>query len=190
MTELSRHRQADCPAQIRDQIVVLLKEQWPHTFRDDEPEWPSESPGLNPISVVLTTDGIVICHAAVSRKTISHVGRQYLVFGLSAMVTAAPYRRLGFGRRVLENATRYMQQQSADFGVFTCDEGLKSFYNWGGWEVASRSSLVGGTRENPLPSESLGKITLIQLFSPRARAARQAILSTPIQIELGEGKLW
>ena len=190
MTELNRYRQLDCPAHIRDQIVRLMRDEWPHSSRNDEVEWPSESLELNPISIVLTTDGVVICHAAVLRKTIAHVGKQYLAFGLSAMVTAQPYRRRGFGRLVLERATRYMAEEGADFGIFTCDEQLGRFYNWNGWEISKTSPLIGGTKAKPFPSEQLGKITLLQLFSCRAKADREAILSTPVYIELGEGKLW
>ena len=53
-----------------------------------------------------------------------------------------------------------------------------------------RSPLVGGTRRQPLESAMLGKITLIQLFSERAKAQRNAIMGIPIVVQLGPGKLW
>ena len=190
MTRLRRYAQADCPEAIRAQIIQLMRLEWPASFRPGVPEWPTEAAELNPVSFVLSISDLVVCHAAVVSKSIAHVGSQYLAFGICAMVTAPKFRRRGFGRLVFEDATKYMEQERADIGVFTCDEALQRFYECSGWSVSTRAPLIGGTRKKPFRSDELGKVTLLNLFSDRARAARKAIVSAPIQIELGEGKLW
>ena len=190
MTQLRRYAQADCPVAVRGQIIQLLKLAWPATFKEDVPEWPTEAAELNPISFVLSVSDLVVCHAAVVSKSIVHVGSQYLAFGICAMVTAPKFRRRGFGRLVFEDATKYMEQERADIGVFTCDGALQEFYECNGWSVSTKAPLIGGTKEKPFRSDELGKVTLLNMFSDRARAARKAIVSVPIQIELGEGKLW
>jgi len=117
-------------------------------------------------------------------------GGIHLAFGLGSVVTMRSHRKKGYGQRVVQNATQYIKEQWADIGVFTCEPQLRAFYEKAGWQAATGSPLVGGTSEKPLRSDELGKITLIQLFSARAKAQRKMITSVPIVIELGEGRLW
>jgi GNAT superfamily N-acetyltransferase len=190
MIQLFQYPQGNCPKDISTQIVELLRAEWPNTFKQAGPDWPTESAELKPTSIVLVDNGVVISHAAVLRKTINHCAENYLAFGLGSVVTRQSLRRRGFGRRIVEHATHYMKQEDADLGVFTCDSHLAAFYVFGGWEVTLSSPLVGGTIEEPLPSERVGKLTIIQLFSEKAKKLREKILSRPITIELGKGKLW
>jgi aminoglycoside 2'-N-acetyltransferase I len=190
MTQVLVYPQVNCPRDVRTQIVQLLRAEWPNTFRKDELGWPTESSELSPLSIVIIANGRVISHAAVLRKTIKHCGTNYLAFGLSCVVTQRSSRGKGFGRRIIEYATKYMKQENADLGVFTCDSNLEPFYTLKGWEIAPFSPLVGGTIEKPFPSDKLGKVTIVQLFSARAKEDRTRILSRPIVIGLGEGKLW
>lgn len=190
MVQVEAYRQADCPEPLRVQVLRLMKLEWPSTFRPGRPEWPSEPAELDPVSIVLLVDGEAMSHAAVLRAQIEHAGGHWLAFGVAAMVTAPASRGKGFGARVFEEATEYMRKEGADIGVFTCDEPLRRFYERGGWIVSRGSPLVGGTREKPFRSEDLGKVTMVRLFSPRAQANRTAITSSPIRIDLGEGKLW
>jgi aminoglycoside 2'-N-acetyltransferase I len=190
MIQVARYRQLECPEAIREQVIRLMKLEWPSTFRPGRPEWPSEAVELDPVSIVLMMETVVASHAAVLRAPIEHAGDRYLAFGVAAMVTAAEYRGNGFGRRVFAAATSYMIREHADIGVFTCDAPLRGFYERDGWSVSTSSPLIGGTSEKPFRSDELGKVTLLQLFSERARANRRAITSSPIHIELGEGMLW
>jgi GNAT superfamily N-acetyltransferase len=154
--------QADCPAPLREQIA----------------------------SIVLVEDGLVRSHAAVLRKEIEHGAERYLAFGLSCVVTQPSFRRKGFGRRIVGCATDYMKRAIADLGIFTCDPHLAPFYVFGGWEAAPDWPLIGGTRERPFASDRIGKLTIVRFFSERAKANRETMLSAPIQVDLGEGKLW
>jgi aminoglycoside 2'-N-acetyltransferase I len=184
------YAQADCPSNIREQIIHLLRNEWPQTFIRNKPEWPTESLELDPISLVLMINGLVVSHGAVLRKSINHCGVSYLAFGLSSVVTSSSFRRQGFGRRIFKYATRYMEQEKADIGIFTCDPYLENFYFSYGWEVAKKTPLVGGTPAKPFSSDRLGKLTLIHFFSWKAKKNRKIILSAPIFLDLGDGKLW
>lgn len=185
-----QYQQENCPIEIRTQIVDLLRTEWPSSYTKNQPDWPTEPAELNPISVLLMDDGQVISHAVVLRKSIEHCEEYYLAYGLGSVVTKGSYRNKGYGHRIVRGATQYIREQNADIGVFTCDPHLQKLYTSAGWEVAMNSPLVGGTTVKPFRSDKLGKITLIQLFSDRAKASRSKIISAPMNIELGEGKLW
>jgi aminoglycoside 2'-N-acetyltransferase I len=190
MITVEWYAQAECPSSIRNQIIRILKDEWPHTFIENKPEWPTESEELHPVSFVLVFHGFVISHGIVLRKIINHCGSNYRAFGLSSVVTAPQFRLRGFGRRIFWYATRYMKGQKADIGIFTCDPHLEKFYNTFGWEIAERTPLVGGTPTKPYPSDALGKTTFIHLFSDKAKKNRERIGSAPIILDLGENKLW
>ena len=190
MIEVHVYPQINCPEQIRDQILCLLKTEWPHTFTVHRPDWPTESAAVHPTSFVLLVEGIVISHAAVLSKTIRHAAQRWAVSGLSSVVTAPSYRRCGFASQIVGCATRYMRRQRVDFGIFTCDPELVDLYRRHGWTYSKTSPLVGGTRQQPFDSVALGKNTLIQLFSERAKSERSTILGIPIFVDLGPGKLW
>ena len=189
-TKVYSYVQADCPSTVRDQIIHLLKKEWPQTFAPNQPEWPTESPEMEPISLVITINEFVVSHCTLMRKTIDHCGSNYLAFGLSSVVTERTFRRQGFGRLLFRHATRYIEREKADIGLFTCDPCLESLYNRYGWETAKQTPLVGGTLAKPFSSAALGKSTIVRLFSKKAKSNRECILSRSIHLELGEGKLW
>ena len=58
----------------------------------------------------------------------------------------------------------------ADVGIFTCDRPLAPFYESAGWTVLPGTVLVGGTAEEPFPSDQWDKVTLARFFSARAHA--------------------
>ena len=180
----------NCPIDIRNQIVRLIKNEWPNTFKVNEPDWPLESLSLFPISLVYIENDNVISHALISRTQIYISNRCYTAFGLGSMVTKQQFRRKGYGRILFKNVTEYMNNEKADIGIFTCDPELISFYNCIGWDITKSSPLIGGSIEKPFPSTQINKVTLIQLFSDAAKVEKNNILKKPIFIELGEGKLW
>lgn len=190
MMELLQIPQEDCPAHLKDQIIAFMRTEWPQAFQDGEPvAWPG-NPSTRPYSLIYVDDGVVICHLAVPRTTIFHEGETYEAFGISEVLTNPLYRRQGFGLKLIREAFSYTMSQNADVSLFTCHPDLVSFYSRGGWERADGLALIGGTRERPFRSDSLGLATMLHLASPRARSRRDAFRSGGVQLELGERMLW
>jgi predicted acetyltransferase len=180
----------NCPIDIRNQIINLVKNEWPNSFKVNEPDWPLESSSLLPTSLVLTENDNVISHALISRTKTYISSRFYTAFGLGSMVTKQQFRRNGYGRILYQAVTEYMKNEKADIGIFTCDSELLTFYSCFGWNITNSSPLIGGSIEKPFSSKQINKITIIQLFSDNAKTEKDNILKKPIFIELGEGKLW
>jgi GNAT superfamily N-acetyltransferase len=182
--------QTEIPGTVRDQIIQMLKREWPQTFAPSQPEWPTEPPEIEPVSLVIVINELIVSHCVIMRKFIDICGSSYLPFGLGSAVTKRSFRRRGFGRLLLKHATRYMELGNADIGLFTCDPHLESLYTRYGWEIARQTPLVGGTLAYPFSSSALGKSTIIHFFSKKAKSNRECILYRPIHLELGKGKLW
>jgi hypothetical protein len=78
-----------------------------------------------------------------------------------------------------------------DLGIFTCDTELAGFYQEAGWRLLPGTVLMGGTPEEPFPSDQFDKVTLGALFT--AHALGHAADFEHARIELYSGtidRLW
>lgn len=189
LLEILHFAQEECPAAWREQIIGLMRQEWPRAFEGGPVVWP-DCPDTHPTSFVLLSDRTVVSHVAVPRKEISHKGQSYQAFGISEVVTHPDCRRQGYGARLLKEAAAYIAGNSPDISLFTCVPSLVPFYAHAGWEHYAGTVLVGGTRDNPFRSDSLGLATMMRLYSDKARRNRHAFQETDIELELGERKLW
>lgn len=117
---------------------------------------------------------LVVGALAVLSTELHHAGR-WRAAGLSAVVVHPSARGCGVGTALVEAATAWMAPRF-DVGLFTCDRPLAPFYEHAGWQVLPGAVLVGGTRDDPLPSDADGfdKVVLATFFTDEARAAAAA----------------
>lgn len=191
MLQLLQFPQEDCPAPLKAQILALMRREWPQAFEgiSGEAPWP-DNPRSHPTSFVLLDDDTLISHVAVPWKHIQHAGQTYKAFGLSEVMTHPSYRHQGFGLQLVKEATTFIQKNDPDVGLFTCQPALLPFYTQTGWEHLQNTNLIGGTRERPFRSDSLGLSTLGRFFSDKARQHRSEFEGTDVYLELGEKMLW
>lgn len=181
----------ECPFHIRQQVLALMKKEWPQAFvgREERDLW-NETPETNSTSLVLLIDDRVICHVSVPWKHINHEGKTYKVFGLSEALTHPSYRNQGHGVSLVKEATTFIERNHADVGMFTCDPKLVHFYRQCGWKHLDRACLVGGSREVPLRSDSFGLAVMMKFFSKKAQENQRSFENADVFLELGVGKLW
>lgn len=189
MTEIVVFPEASVPLDLRLQVVALQHQAWPSEGAPDPAPW--HDPALRPQSVLLVEDGVVLAALDILSKTIEVGGESYAASGLSAVVTDQRHRSHGYGREIVEAGRRMIEAGGADLGIFTCDRYLRAFYERAGWRHLPGTSLVGGTPENPFPSDQFDKVTMAFFSSPRARAATDAFVGARIELYPGEiDKLW
>lgn len=191
MVKLLKFPQEECPSYLKEQIIFLMKNEWPQAFEDKDVaiQWPN-CIETHPISLVLVENNIVISHVAVPSKYIKHNGQTYKAFGLSEVMTNPYYRNQGFGLKLIKEAGLLIEKSEPDISIFTCKPSLVSFYTQGEWEYSKSTHLIGGTRNKPFRSDSLGLSTMIRFFSDKAQTNRLEFEETNVYLELGEGKLW
>ena len=84
-----------------------------------------------------------------------------------------------------------MRASGSDLGIFTCDTPLRRFYGSAGWTHLPGTVLIGGTPEEPLPSDRFDKVTIGSFFSPAAIAAKPSFLNARIELYPGSiDTLW
>jgi len=189
--QLLHFLQEDCPTYLKDQIISLMKNEWPQAFegKNEDEQW-EICPETKPVSLVLLDDNTVISHVAIPHKNIKHIGQIYKAFGLSEVITNPSYRKQGYGLKLIKEAYKFIEEKDPDLSLFTCQPSLVTFYSQGGWEYSKNTNLIGGTLDQPFRSDTLGLSTMIRLFSDKAKENHFEFKETDVYLELGERKLW
>lgn len=190
MVKLLQYQQEECPSELKEQILDLMKCEWPQAFEGKEKiHWP-DNPETHPVSLIFVDNDIVISHVAVPCKRIRHKGQTYKASGLSEVVTDPYYRGQGFGLKLVKEATAFMEKGNSDIGLFTCEPSLVRFYRQGGWKYEKGTNLIGGTLAKPFRSDDLELSAMTRFFSDKAQKNRSAFEKADVYLELGEKMLW
>ncbi len=177
------------PGELRVQVVELQRAAWPSVNW----EGPTHDPRLRPLSVLVVDDGFVVAALDILFKDIVHAGHRFAGGGLSTVVTRGERRGRGYGRTLVSAARELMIEDGLDLGLFTCDRPLRGFYESAGWCVLPGAVVVGGSPEDPFPSDQPGfdKVTMGGFFTAAGRQAQASLQHARIELYPGEvDKLW
>ncbi len=185
--ELIQYPQQYSDEEIAKKIVALEKTAWGDSCSDTV--FPS-APQTYLTSFVFMENNMAICHVGIRKCHLDHKNEIYTAYGLSEVVTHPCYRNRGLASYVIGEALKFICAQKPDISIFTCAKEKVNFYTRCGWEVMQSSCLVGGTKEKPFRSDSLGLITLMQFISAKSNQHKDDFQNTDIILELGEDQLW
>jgi aminoglycoside 2'-N-acetyltransferase I len=181
MVDLVTYADEALPEHLKCQILSFHRIQWPtgYTGQNQLRTW-IQRPWYHPVHIALVHDDLLISYAGVVWKHLDHAGEVYKTFGLSGVFTYPAFRRQGYGRRVVDAGTAYIQRAEPDIGLFTCAPRLIPFYAAGGWEWVPNAVLLGGPPGNPEPSD---EETMMRFFSEQGVRGRAAFASIPISFD-------
>ena len=184
--------EAEVPRHFREQVVALQDHAWPGEEPSGVEPW--HDPALMPRSMLLVgEDGRVLVALDILSKELEHAGERWSASGLAAVVTDPAERGRGLGRTLVAAARDVIASSGVDVGLFTSDRGLRTFYERAGWEHLPGTVLVGGTAEDPFPSngEGFDKVTIGGFFTARAHARHTAFIGARIDLYPGAiDRLW
>jgi aminoglycoside 2'-N-acetyltransferase I len=179
----------DVPRDLRLQMVALQDQAWPPDRTTDPAPW--HDPALDPLSVLVVDDDTVLSALDILSKPITHASETFAASGISAMVTDQRVRGMGHGRALARAALELMREMGADLGIFTCDTPLQRFYEGAGWQYLPGTVLIGGTPEDPFPSDRFDKVTMASFFTEKAKAAQEHFVAARIELYPGRiDRLW
>ncbi|MCM3222928.1 GNAT family N-acetyltransferase [Bacillus sp. AR8-1] len=182
--------QKHCPPDLKEQISLVMHQTWPEYYQNNEhKQWP-DTQDTNSISLVLVENNVVISHVGIPSKYIKHHGENYKAFGLSEVMTNPAYRKQGYGLKLIKEAALFIERNTPDISIFTCEPSLVHFYSLGGWNHIKNTNVIGGTKDKPFRSDSLGLATMIRFHSSKAEKNRFTFEQADIYLELNEGMLW
>ncbi len=173
-------------------MLALQQQAWP----SDQPldaAHPTHDPQLQPVTVILEVEGHVVSALDLLHKDLVHAGHDFSVVGLSTVVTDQNSRGNGFGLALVSAARGMVAASGTDLGLFTCDRELQGFYEHAGWQHLPGTVLIGGTEQDPFPSDQPGfdKVTMADFFTDHARRHRAIFRHARIALFPGDlDRLW
>jgi GNAT superfamily N-acetyltransferase len=149
VAELHSYRKLDVPRDIAVQIASYVRVQWPHFIGRKTPLWEGTPYPDYCLHFVLTEADVLISHAIVSARPLAHGGETFNVYGLSSVFCYPTHRGLGFGERIVSEATSYIRKQpDADLALLFCGDRVRSLYTRQGWgHIAGLRVLSGPENE-------------------------------------------
>src|SRR5688500_18770789 len=119
---------ADLPRALESQIRSLLRAEWP-PLGEDETNGPLTAPELHPVYFILAEGTAAWSYARTMWARITHIGRDWKLYGLGDVVTAPRLRGLGYGSRIVQEATTHIRSDcEADAAVLLTQPRLETFY--------------------------------------------------------------
>jgi len=183
MPALKIYRQADFPAVLKWQAIAFMRGEWPFVFTGPG-KFAAETypPEYHPVHFAAIEGDTLLSYAAVLRLELEHAGESYTSYGFGNMFTFLPYRREGYGHRVLGLATDFIRRSDVDIAVLFCDPTLEAFYAASGWETTASPTRIG------VPSAyETHHVTRMMLFvSEQGKAGKADFDTYPLYI----GETW
>ena len=169
MPALTIYRHDEFPSVYNWQAIAFMRCEWPSIFQGDilylsapyPPEW-------EPVHFVLAEGDSLLSYATLMKRSISHAGREHSIHGFGNMFTFPPYRKQGYGQKVLHTASEFIQQSSVDLGILFCDKSLESYYAREGWSATKTPTYLGYPEEHSLYEPS----RMMLFVSDKGKAAR------------------
>lgn len=209
MPRILAFAEGDVPVALRRQVRAAQEEAWPSATEAEAASLaPQHDPALHPRSLILLEGDAVLSALDVLSTRIEHAGSAWAASGLSSVVTPSAHRGRGHARELVSQARVMLVEQvdivepvgnaerfgpRADVVLFTCDRPLQGFYEACGFEVLPGTVLVGGTPQDPFPSDGPGMdtVTLGAFVTPAAVRARGRFVGARIGLYSGPiDRLW
>lgn len=168
MYEVRQYPSNQVPPEIACQVASFIRLVWLSDLKDDDRFWSMEGEEEETTFVIFER-GVLISHADVIQRTITHAGESYLMYGLGGVFTYPAFRGEGYGGQVVEAATQFIRASSADLGTLFCDPKRRGFYGQSGWLPLEATILAGAEGQAvPFTDEPM----MILYLSDKARAHR------------------
>ncbi len=165
------------PPHLKCQILSFLRMMWPQGFMGENRlrDWISPAEDHS-ISMMFVEEDILISHTQVVWKFLNLAGETYKAYGLSGVLTYPAFRGQGFGRRIVEKGTAYIDTTDADIAMFHCDKSLKKFYSACGWIPMETAVTYIGPKDHQVISSEL---LMMRFYSEGGKKSRTAFETIP-----------
>ncbi len=169
---------SDLPPNLRCQIVSFMRVYAPQVFRSQPIGWDFIDAMPHPVSVALVEQNVLISHALVTWRWLTHAGVTHKMYGLSAVFTYPEFRGQGYGHQVVEAATRYILESDADSAMLRCKLELYPFYQASGWITMEATRLRIGV---PDAAPEAGRVMML-FVSEQGQQSRAAFEREPVYV--------
>jgi GNAT superfamily N-acetyltransferase len=180
MPTLTIYEQKDFPSVYNWQAIAFMRCEWASIFQGDilylSAPYPPE---FEPVHFVMAEGDSLLSYATLMKRDISHANQDYTIYGFGNMFTFAPYRKQGYGRKILHAATEYTRKSKVDVAILFCDKTLENYYAAEGWQSTPSPTYLGYPKE-----QSLYEPLRMMLFvSEKGKSALADFENSPLWVD-------
>ncbi len=169
------------PDAIYQQMASFIRLVWLGHLKGEDRFWVLADPTGHIDHFYVAERGVLVSHACVNRRTITHAGETYTLRGVGAVFTYPAFRKEGQGARVVAAATDFIRGTDADVAMLFTSPDLEPFYAAHGWSaLRPEPEIASGDAQQP--SVDSHEFTMMLFLSEKARAHRDDFLRGPIYV--------
>ncbi len=168
----------DLPPDLRCQVVSFMRVYAWQVFQSKPIGWDFIDSASHPLSFALVEQEVLISHALVSWRDLTHAGETHKMYGLSAVFTYPQFERQGYGRQVVDAATVHILASDADVAMLSCKPPLTAFYAASGWVDMPATQILHGSKSAP----TKGGHVMMLFVSGKGRSSRLAFEREPVYV--------
>ena len=180
MPTLTIYERQNFPSVYNWQAIAFMRCEWPSIFQGDilylSAPYPPE---FEPVHFVMAEGESLLSYATLMKLNIPHAGQEYAVYAFGNMFTFPPYRKQGYGRKILRAATDFICQSDLDLAILFCDKSLENYYGPAGWQATHGPTYLGYSGK-PVLYEPLRMMLFV---SEKGKAAQKDFESSPLYID-------
>lgn len=154
MYEVQHYRSNELPPILDGQAASFIRLVWNVGGTGDDRFWRLNDPSGEVEHFVVAERDTLISYVLLRRRTITHMGNTYRLFGLGGMMTYPAFRHEGHGARVAQAATAYLRHSDMDAGMLFTGSSLFPYYEPHGWVPLEREGVYYGDSNQPQFSDS------------------------------------
>jgi len=174
---LKRH---EVPREIAAQIRSYGRIQWPFSQGQSGQLWDYTPRTDAPIHFILMKEEVVVSHACVNWRNLEFDGRTLNVYGLSTVFTYPAFRKGGYAKQVVTEASNFMRQSPGDFALLFCSQPTSFFYLPLGWTIVEGAQVTyGADRQSAQKYEG---IVMALTMTPAGTAAVDRMRTNEIYV--------
>lgn len=175
MFEPTHYPASDFPPELACQVMCFMRLVW-FGGQQGEDRFRNSFTFTEPADhFVIVERGILVSHALVRQRAITHRGERYRLGGVGAVMTYPAFRREGHGARVVAAATDFIRASGLDIGMLFTMPSLESFYGQNGWVSLNNPGITHGD-----PTKLDDPFAMLLAVSDHAQAHRTDFEHGPI----------
>lgn len=170
----------DLPMHFTWQMLDFARMQWHEDI--EHFGLPLHPANWHPTYFLIADGKFLVSSATVLWKIIHFQDQAYKIYGLGMVLTYPTYRKQGYGRQVISNATCYIREdKEADLALLQTAPYLEHFYAEHGWEHTPKIRVLNGQLDNPIDDDGW---IMMQFLSRRAQKQRKTFEEHPFYLDV------
>ena len=181
--QLVEFEDEDLPPLLKSQVLSFLRIVWPDGFTGNlrHRDWIT-NPEYDPHHMLYVAGDLVVSHLEVVHRHLTHEGVSYKAYAPTSVLTFPAFRREGWAGKLVQKASRWIEESDADLGLICCEPEHQGFYaRTSGWDPLPEASIVVG--DDRAHAEPTPQVLLASFLTEKAQQHRETFGQTPLWLK-------